>query len=319
MNLSLASVDNFPIKGTKQEKIMKILKLFTLMAFALTLISCGRNQAKDFAEQMNSFGKDFSIVKESSNKHKEFSILKDNSSGNYYAIDMKAFKDSGLSAEEFFNAHLGESSIHVQLIDDITSRWITSGGYTIRYETVVREERELISDDEAYLYVYDGFDDLYGAYYINYTWEEQISYEEPVFNRKEIFEYHGVNGWVFEEGQADKKDLEKIAAKMEGQEVSKAADSLVAKFGLSQERAIEVAKLQNAYNKISSKRSLTQKDQDTLTKQLVGTNYASARAALEDHLNGDSVKMEELLDKAAEINGTTPEHMTEILGDILLK
>jgi hypothetical protein len=124
---------------------------------------------------------------------------------------------------------------------------------------------------------------------------------------------------VFEEGNSDKKDLEKIAAEMEGAEVSEVAENLVAKFGLSEERAGEVAKLQNAYSKISSKRSLTKKDQDTLTKELLGTDFASAQNALEGHLSGDSDKMDELLDKAAEINGTTPEHMTEILGDVLLK
>jgi len=300
---------------------MKRLNLLPLLALVITLVSCGRSETKDFADKLNgSTGKHFVSVRDyGKNGNGNYSVYKDESTGEYWAVNVEAFEASGLTAQEFFAANKGAGSDLVVSIMNVTSHDETKLGYTYETQYIEHEDREYISDDEAWDYGYDGYDYLNDSYYISYYWDEEVVTEIPYFYDVEVSDYHGSNGLVFEEANSDKKDLEKIAAEMEGQEVSKAADSLIAKFGLSQERAIEVAKLQNAYSKISSKRSLTRKDQDTLTKQLVGTNYASAQAALEDHLNGDSAKMEELLDKAAEINGTTPEHMTEILGDILLK
>ena len=300
---------------------MKLLKLLPLLAIVFTLVSCGRKSTDTFIEGINaSTGKHFVSVRDYGlNGNGNWSVVKDESTGEYYAVNVEAYENSGMSAEAFFNANKGPGSDLVVNINNITSHDETRLGYTYETQYIEHEDREYISEDEAWEYGYDGYDYLQDSYYLSYYWDEEVTVEVPYYYDVTINDYHGTNGMVFEEGNSDKKDLEKIAAEMEGQEVSEVAENLVAKFGLSEERAQTVAKLQNAYTKISLKRSLTQKDQDTLTKQLVGTDYASAQSALEDHLSGDSAKMDELLEKAAEINGTTPEHMTEILGDVLLK
>ena len=300
---------------------MKLKTLLPLLALVITLVSCGRSETKDFADQLNgSTGKHFVSVRDyGRNGNSNYSVYKDESTGEYFAVNVEAFEASGLSAAEFFAANKGVGSDLVVSIRDITTHTETNMSYTYETQYITHEDREFISDDEAWDYGYDGYDYLNDSYYLSSYWDEEVVAEVPYYYDVTVSDYHGVNGMVFEEGNSDKKDLEKIAAEMEGAEVSEISEKLVAKFGLSEERATEVAKIQNAYDKISSKRSLTKRDQDTLTKELVGTDYASAQAALENHLNGDSDKMEELLDKAAEINGTTPEHMTEILGDVLLK
>ena len=300
---------------------MKLKTLLPLLALVITLVSCGRSETKNFAEQINgSTGKHFVSVRDyGKNGNGNYSVFKDESTGKYWAVNVEAFEASGMSAAEFFAANKGVGSELVVSIKDITTHTETNMSYTYETQYIEHEDREYISDDEAYDYGYDGYDYLNDSYYLSYYWDEEVVAEVPYYYDVTVNDYNGVNGMVFEDGTSDKKDLEKIAAEMEGQEVSEVAEGLVAKFGLSEERATEVAKIQNAYNKVSSKRSLTKKDQDTLTKELVGTDYASAQAALESHLNGDSDSMDELLDKAAKINGTTPEHMTEILGDVLLK
>ena len=300
---------------------MKRLNLLPLLALVITLVSCGRSETKDFADKLNgSTGKHFVSVRDyGKNGNGNYSVYKDESTGKYWAVNVEAFEASGLTAQEFFAANKGAGSDLVVSIMNVTSHDETKLGYTYETQYIEHEDREYISDDEAWDYGYDGYDYLNDSYYLSFYWDEEVVAEVPYYYNVTINDYHGVNGMVFEDGTSDKKDLEKIAAEMEGAEVSEIAENLVAKFGLSEVRATEVAKLQNAYSKISSKRSLTQKDQDTFTKELLGSDYASAQAALESHLNGDSDKMEELLEKAAEINGTTPEHMTEILGDVLLK
>lgn len=300
---------------------MKLLNLLPLLALVITLVSCGRSETSKFSNAINEGGsKHFVAVREyGRNGNGNYSVYKDEATGQYWAVNVEAFEASGLSAQEFFSANKGPGSDLVVNINTITSHDETRLGYTYETQYIEHEDREYISDEEAYDYGYDGYDYLNDSYYLSYCWDEEVLVEVPYYYDVTINDYHGVNGMVFEEGNSDKKDLEKMAAEMEGQEVSEVAENLVAKFGLSEERAQEVAKLQNAYGQISNKRSLTKKDQDMLTKQLVGTDYASAQTALEDHISGDSEKMEELLEKAAELNGTTPEHMTEILGDVLLK
>lgn len=121
----------------------------------------------------------------------------------------------------------------------------------------------------------------------------------------------------FEENSGISKDLEKIASHIESSHVQRLTQELSERFGLSEDRAYKIAKLKMAYKTISSKRLLTARDRDRLTHELVGVNHKTAMSALKKHIQGDSSEMDSILDLAAEKNGVDPEHMNEILNEVL--
>ena len=127
------------------------------------------------------------------------------------------------------------------------------------------------------------------------------------------------DGTLYETRNSSRKDLEAIGADIEAIENNDLAMDLSNKYGLSDDRATKVAKIANSFSKLSKKRTLTERDYNILTKGIIGVDYKNAKNALEKHYQGDSVDYENLLDDAADMNGTSPEAVQEILADYLLK
>ena len=115
------------------------------------------------------------------------------------------------------------------------------------------------------------------------------------------------------------KDLEKLAAIDERKVIDEKASAIEENFGLSAERSQDVSKTIYHLNKVRNKRSLTEKDYNIFSNKLLGFNYKKGKNALEKHIQGEGSELEDLVAQAAEINGTTPEHMTEIMGEFFLK
>lgn len=115
------------------------------------------------------------------------------------------------------------------------------------------------------------------------------------------------------------KDLEGMGADKEIIEVETSAENFQAQFGLSEERSFEVAKMVSAFNKVRSKRALTKNDRNIFTKSLLGVDYTSSKKALENHIQGEENALEDILKKASERNGISPEDVQEMVGEYLLK
>ena len=309
---------NPQINGESQMKNLIVLTVLTL------LISCGRQAATDFAEGINASGsKHFTIIRTyGANGNSNYTVFKDEATGKMYAVNVESFKSSGLSAEAYFANNMGTGLVvEIASVTSHTETYSTSE--SVPYTVYEWEEygRDYISEEDAMWDGYDGYDEIEGSYYVT-LWEEveYTEYETVVtYHDVSVNDYNGTNGVVFEEGQSTTKDLETMASNIEGKDAADLALDIESKFGLSSDRSLKVASLQLAYNKLSSKRSLTSKDQDIFSKQLIGTDYKTAKSALEGHIQGDSADMDNVLDQAAELNGTSPEHMTELLGDILVK
>ncbi|RLA62639.1 MAG: hypothetical protein DRQ88_08305 [Epsilonproteobacteria bacterium] len=123
--------------------------------------------------------------------------------------------------------------------------------------------------------------------------------------------------YIFEQIANMYKDLEKLGARIEAKDLETRSLELSLNYGLSDERSIEVAKILTHMDKINQKRSLTAIEKDIVSKQLLGIDYTTSKSALEKHLQGDSKGMEELYQKAAELNGITPEHVNDLLGEFI--
>jgi hypothetical protein len=115
------------------------------------------------------------------------------------------------------------------------------------------------------------------------------------------------------------KDLEKYAASRENRQSEEYAGNLVENFGLSESRAQAISKHIIAYRKLSSTRSLTVRERDVLTREILGFGFEKGKVALEKYMQGTKDSLDDLITIAASKNGTSPEHVKELFGEIFLK
>tara|TARA_Y100001954_G_C15817193_1_gene608175 strand:- start:1344 stop:2246 length:903 start_codon:yes stop_codon:yes gene_type:complete len=124
---------------------------------------------------------------------------------------------------------------------------------------------------------------------------------------------------TFSEVQGTAKDLEKVAAFKETYKMKKMQDLLTYDFGLSEKRSENVAKLVLNWKRISKNRAMSNADADAFSNSLIGVNINEATQAFKKSLEGDKASFERLIEKAAEVNGTSPENMKNLLDGLLLK
>lgn len=121
---------------------------------------------------------------------------------------------------------------------------------------------------------------------------------------------------IFEETSMGSKDLEKRAAAVERYLVSEMGKQISARFGLSQERSMQIAKVSNLWRKYASSRAVTDADASAYSEALIGVNLKQVEGAVRDSMKGDSASLNELLKQAAEVNGTSPENVSRIMNQV---
>ena len=134
------------------------------------------------------------------------------------------------------------------------------------------------------------YDPYYDDYY--YRWVTHTGYKDPAGN-------------TYEEKSSSSKDLESMGANIETERNSGLSSHLESNYGLSADRAQEVAKVTTAFNKIQNKRSVTDREKSYYTKSILGVDYAAGKAALEKHLQGESSDLENLMEIAAYVGAAS--------------
>ncbi len=120
----------------------------------------------------------------------------------------------------------------------------------------------------------------------------------------------------FEKTVGSTKDLQKAAAISEAFQVKKMSSFIATHFGLSQDRSVQVAKMATAWNKLAKTRAVTDADADTFTKQLTGVSMADMKKAEDSMSVGNMAPLNDVLSKAAAVNGTTSENMANIMNQL---
>jgi len=173
------------------------------------------------------------------------------------------------------------------------------------YDAYYINDYDLNSDIDQYLVDYDA--DIF--YYLDDLFNGTFEGYDPVFD-----EY-----LIFEETQISSKDLEKVGGMLAEIKVSKAAEKLAAEFGLSEERSMSVAKMASQWEKVSKKRAMTTADADAFSKGMLGVSLTAVKDAYTESLQGNDSMMAELLEEAALVNGTSPEHMNDLMNEFIAK
>jgi hypothetical protein len=115
------------------------------------------------------------------------------------------------------------------------------------------------------------------------------------------------------------KDLEKVAAFNERDEVEKYAYRLMDNFGLSESRAQTLSRHLISYKKLNNQRALTTSEKEVLSKEILGFGFEKGKLALEKYMQGEKESLDGLIAVAASKNETSPEHIKELFGEIFLK
>lgn len=130
-------------------------------------------------------------------------------------------------------------------------------------------------------------------------------------------------GWVdtsynmtFEVVQPSTKDLQKIAAFKQAYELNASAQKVQQKYGLSLERATQVAKLAI---QVKNTPKMSSDDYDSLSQQLLGVPVAKLDNAMAKVANGDtsaSNDVDDIINQAAKTNGVGPEQARALLNTL---
>ena len=177
-----------------------------------------------------------------------------------------------------------------------------------------------------YIVVYDYDYDTYDAYYIGaWTPTQDVGSYIDLYSDMMYYDldYLGGNlyedwytGVQFEEGSATSKDLAKLAAFRQHIQLKKATSNIQAQFGLSEERSQSVAKLAVQLAK-TPKASMTTQDYDNFSQELLGSSITEFQKATKQSFEGDSSKLQDLMSKAAQVNGVGPEQMSKIMVELM--
>jgi flagellar biosynthesis/type III secretory pathway protein FliH len=118
---------------------------------------------------------------------------------------------------------------------------------------------------------------------------------------------------ILSETSLTNKDTLKRAAAVEQHVVIEMAKQVKGKFGLSAERSLKVAKAANHFRKFATKRALTAEDTNAYATEIIGSNFAEITKAYEAGMKGEVGEFQEVLERAAEKNETSPEKMALIV------
>lgn len=245
--------------------------------------------AVKFVEELN-LNADFEVelIKKSTDQS-DFIVIYDPLYDSYDAIDIENYDPSLDNASDYY--HLNSASFYYDL-DEIPGhyegRWV--GEWVDEYAW----------DEETGTW----YDTGYNTY--------QETYQDVWIDTK----YRDVNsGLYFEKTAASPKDLAKMAAIKEAAAIDKTAQHLSSNFGLSIDRAKEVAKLSSHWKK-ASKKSMTNSEIDAFSTELLGFSITTGKKAVQESIAGESEDLEALVKKAAEANGITPEHATKLMSKV---
>ncbi|HVK60514.1 MAG TPA: hypothetical protein VM432_03140 [Bdellovibrionales bacterium] len=121
---------------------------------------------------------------------------------------------------------------------------------------------------------------------------------------------------AYEETGATSKDLAKIQGMKQSAQIDRAAKSISLEFGLSQERSRELARISVKLAN-SPKRGMTPADYSALSKEVFGSSAEAINTAMAKAAQGDSEELNQVIERAAVVNGIGPEHARDILSQLI--
>jgi hypothetical protein len=211
---------------------------------------------------------------------------------------------------------------HAELANEFVYRLNVDLGYdvelvktnTIQYDYIVVYDYDLDTYDAYDLTFYNPGENLSNYLYDN---ENYFYYELDYDFASNIYTDYW-SGVEFSRTSMTPQDARKANALVEQIKVNKAKDVLSIEFGLSNQRATEVAGLAVQLNSMD-KSHLTVVEYNRFSKAIVGSSIDDLQAAAIAELEGDNSAIESAYAKAAEVNGSSKAHMKKLINSMMMK
>lgn len=207
---------------------------------------------------------------------------------------------------------------HEELAREFVYRMNVDEGYdlelvkdnTLQYDYIVVYDWDLDSYDAYYIGAYNPGENLWN-YLDDYAYDFYYDLIPIGFNEYEDYD----TGIIFEKTAPTPKDRLTMAALEETVMVKKAAKTLNAKFGMSQERSKEVAELAVIWHKAPKDR-MTDADHDDFATNVLGHSITDYKAAVEKQMAGDASDLNAMIADTAKLNGLSPEKANQIVNNV---
>ncbi|MDH5580543.1 MAG: hypothetical protein OEY33_01430 [Bdellovibrionales bacterium] len=164
--------------------------------------------------------------------------------------------------------------------------------------------------------------DTDGLFYaIDMSYSGSNTYDYYINNRVNVT-YAG-NGYytdgtnLYETHNASSKDLEQLAAFGEKLKKEHMVEFYALELGLNDQRAQAMASLTTAWEKARSKREMTAQDLNAFSKKAFGLPYKNLESAMVKYQEGQMDELNTVIEKAADFNEISPEHMRSIVNDLM--
>lgn len=277
-------------------------KIFVLMLMSVFFVACGhKKDAKSFEKVLEaSTGQAHSIAKLDTEKG-QYVVYKNEVTGEYVAYNMDKWDRENMTMMSQYQGVEGVDIVHNL---GKTTIWVDSGYWESVYSTQY----------DTYSY-YDDYCECWQTETESY----QVYMGERWVDTSHWYTYYTGGGFRFDNTSTQSKDLDTIAALKEETAEKFMAFKLKSEFSLSANRAEELAKLANRYQKLENSRELTTTEKDKFAMDALGVSMTQVESALKAKAEGNDARYEELLETAAKTNNTTPEQIGKFFNEMVIE
>ena len=278
-------------------------KIFVLAMMLIMTVACGhKKDAKTFEAALEAqTGHQWSVAKlqtETGN----FVVYKDETTGLYHAYNMDKWDRKNMSTTDQYFANAVKGVDYIVNVGR-TDEWVESGYYQDVYETYYSYDEYYDEDCDCYYTEETSY-----SVYVGTEWVDTSHW----------YTYYTGGGFRFDNTSGQSKDLETIAALEEEVAEKVMAYKFSSEFSMSANRAQELAKLANRYQKLENTRELTSTEKDQFALEALGVSFAQVENALKAKAQGNEAKYDDLLAKASEVNKTTPEQIGKFFDELII-
>ncbi len=278
------------------QKVLALLLVFVVVSCT----SEKKKAAQSFEATLEAeTGNSFTIVKLQTEKG-NYTVYRNENTGEYIAYNMDKWNRDTMTTLAQYNA--------VAVAGDVVGRlsqgreWVDSGYWEDIYETRTYQ-------DEDYSYSCDC--------YVTSTYSERVWVGERYVDTSHWYTFYTGGGFRFENASGASKDLETIAALKEEAAQSFMAAKFKSEFSLSEDRASEMAKLANKYQRLENARELTAAEKDKFALSALGVSMNQIEVAMKKKAQGSEAQYADLLKTAAQVNNTTPEQIGKFFDEVV--
>ena len=259
-----------------------------MMALTLSACSHQRKTANSFSDFYENQTGQKLVIEKLFTLHDGVTVFKNKSTGEFVAFNTAKFNKDTMTTMDQYLAAANQPG---DVVHNLSERAVTTS-YSTYHEGY-------------WTYTYDPIYDIYGNqtgsvrhdYYVEgyYTTDYSTTY------------YYDGGGFTFAESNSQSKDLDAIANSVETANHAAVANSIVAKFGLTEDRAETLANLAVQYSTLENSRRLTGADKEVFAKKALNVSFGDLESAYKASAQGNSAQYNTLIGKAADFNGMSPE------------